>query len=210
MAHRATSPSKKQRNAPTIASATMSEPVATEAPRRGRKAKSTPPEQAEPSLTDIFFPGGNEPTDTGAKVGSGPPVRAQRGRKPKAQPDEQASALMAADSHIQAESPNPELTPNTDGEPSDTLADSGASPSSRKKRRRRTIQSERQPEASTVAAAASQPMQQAAARWDADSGTATFDWASIEQVAAADGPNQAMAKLLLAARAEGANSRWPF
>jgi hypothetical protein len=31
----------------------------------------------------------------------------------------------------------------------------------------------------------------------------------IEQVAASDGPNQAMAKLLLAARAEGANSRWP-
>ncbi len=49
-----------------------------------------------------------------------------------------------------------------------------------------------------------------AARWDANTGTATFDWPAIEQVAAASGPNQGMAQLLLAARAEGANSRWPF
>lgn len=49
-----------------------------------------------------------------------------------------------------------------------------------------------------------------AARWNADTGTASFDWPVIEAVAATAGPNQAMAKLLLAARAEGANSRWPF
>ncbi|MGI4952353.1 MAG: hypothetical protein ACRYGM_11140 [Janthinobacterium lividum] len=49
-----------------------------------------------------------------------------------------------------------------------------------------------------------------AVRWDVETGTATFDWPAIEQVAGTPGPNQAMAKLLLAARAEGANSRWPF
>jgi len=49
-----------------------------------------------------------------------------------------------------------------------------------------------------------------AASWDAVTGMATFDWPAIEQVAGTPGPNQAMAKLLLAARAEGANSRWPF
>jgi hypothetical protein len=49
-----------------------------------------------------------------------------------------------------------------------------------------------------------------AARWDPVTGTPTFDWPRIEQVAATEGPNQSMAKLLLAARAEGANSRWPF
>ena len=56
------------------------------------------------------------------------------------------------------------------------------------------------------AAAASKP----AAQWDPDAGTVQFDWAEIEQTASQPGPNQVMAKLLVAARAEGANSRWPF
>ena len=50
----------------------------------------------------------------------------------------------------------------------------------------------------------------AAARWDRTTDMASFDWPAIERVAAQDGPNQAMAKLLLAARAEGANARWPL
>jgi len=37
-----------------------------------------------------------------------------------------------------------------------------------------------------------------------------FDWPAIERTASQDGPNQGMAKLLIAARAEGANSRWPL
>lgn len=49
-----------------------------------------------------------------------------------------------------------------------------------------------------------------AARWDAAAGTVQFDWPEIEQTALRPGPNQAMAKLLIAARAEGASSRWPF
>ncbi len=51
---------------------------------------------------------------------------------------------------------------------------------------------------------------QPAARWDLASDRVTFDWPAIERTAAQDGPNQAMAKLLVAARAEGANSRWPL
>ena len=49
-----------------------------------------------------------------------------------------------------------------------------------------------------------------AARWDRTADTVQFDWPEIEQTAAQDGPNQVMAKLLVAARAEGANSRWPL
>lgn len=198
--------------AQTGSSARISEPAGAEAPRRGRKATSTISEPVEPSLTDIFFPGGEEPAETGAEVGASLPIKARRGRKPEAQPDEQAPASMAADNGVQAESPPSELTPNSDGEPSDVPIESSASPSAspRKTRHRRNTHGEGQPEVSVDTAAAPQPMQQAAARWDADIGTATFDWPSIEQVAAADGPNQAMAKLLLAARAEGANSRWPF
>ena len=49
-----------------------------------------------------------------------------------------------------------------------------------------------------------------AARWDRATGVVGFDWAAIEQLAAQGGSNQGMAKLLVAARAEGAGSRWPF
>jgi len=49
-----------------------------------------------------------------------------------------------------------------------------------------------------------------AARWDKATDAVRFDWPEIERTAAQPGPNQGMAKLLVAARAEGANSRWPF
>jgi len=49
-----------------------------------------------------------------------------------------------------------------------------------------------------------------AAHWDRQTDTVQFDWPEIERTAAQHGPNQAMAKLLVAARAEGANSRWPL
>ncbi len=51
---------------------------------------------------------------------------------------------------------------------------------------------------------------QPAAQWDRATDTVRFDWPAIERTAAANGPNQGMARLLLAARAEGANSRWPL
>lgn len=57
-----------------------------------------------------------------------------------------------------------------------------------------------------VDATASKP----AAQWDHATDTAQFDWSEIERTASQQGPNQVMAKLLIAARAEGANSRWPF
>ena len=50
----------------------------------------------------------------------------------------------------------------------------------------------------------------AAAEWNQATDTVTFDWTAIERTAAQAGPNQVMAKLLVAARAEGANSRWPL
>jgi len=51
---------------------------------------------------------------------------------------------------------------------------------------------------------------QPAAGWDHALDTVSFDWPEIERTAAQDGPNRAMAKLLVAARAAGANSRWPL
>ena len=49
-----------------------------------------------------------------------------------------------------------------------------------------------------------------AAQWDKATDAVRFDWPEIERTASQDGPNQVMAKLLVAARAEGANSRWPL
>ena len=51
---------------------------------------------------------------------------------------------------------------------------------------------------------------QPAALWDRATDTVRFDLVAIEQTASREGPNQAMAKLIVAARAEGANSRWPL
>ena len=51
---------------------------------------------------------------------------------------------------------------------------------------------------------------QPAAQWDHATDTVRFDWPAIEQVASRDGPHQGTAKLLVAARAQGANSRWPL
>ena len=209
MARRATSSSKKQTNALTIAAAKSSEPVAAETPRRGRKAKAVALEQVEPSLADSFFPGGQEAADTGAEIGSSPPAKARQGRKPKAHSDAGMPATLDADTENAALKPVPS---SGDDEPSDVQTDSTAllSTSPRKTPRRRDAQGELPTKASTDAAAASQQAHSSAAKWDANTGRTTFDWPAIEQVAASDGPNQAMAKLLLAARAEGADSRWPF
>ena len=49
-----------------------------------------------------------------------------------------------------------------------------------------------------------------AAQWDRATDTVQFDWPEIERTASQVGPNQVMAKLLVAARAEGARSRWPL
>ncbi len=213
MARRATSSSKKQTNAQTRAAAKPSEPAAAETPRRGRKAKSVMPEQMEPSLADSFFPGGQEAADTGAEVGSSPPAKARRGRKPKEHPDAKMLATIDADTGVDTANTPFEVIPSRgDDEQSDGQTDSTAvlSASPRKTRRRRDAQGESPTKASTDAVAASEQAQSSAARWDANTRTTTFDWPVIEQVAASDGPNQAMAKLLLAARAEGASSRWPF
>ena len=72
---------------------------------------------------------------------------------------------------------------------------------------------------SPVAAPAEQPpatprepaaKAQPAVHWDHATDTVRFDWPAIEQVASRDGPHQDTAKLLIAARAQGANSRWPL
>ena len=142
-----------------------------------------------------------------------PSAKARRGRKPKAdaittQSADAADAAMSAEPEALAPEPS---TPEPDSEPELPALEAEAPkppPSPRKTRRNR------EPEASAPPPldVADEPPAEthAAAQWHAETGTVTFDWPAIEQVAAAEGPNQPMAKLLLAARTEGATSRWPF
>lgn len=59
-------------------------------------------------------------------------------------------------------------------------------------------------------ASESADLAQPAAQWDRATDAVRFDWTAIQQTASREGPNQVLAKLLVAARAEGANSRWPL
>lgn len=143
-----------------------------------------------------------------------PSAKARRGRKPKAdaittESPDSADAAMS----VEPESPAPEPMAPEPSEPELPAREAKAPkpPSSPRKTRRN-----REPEASApppLDIADEAPVESpapAAAQWHAETGTVTFDWPAIEQAAASEGPNQPMAKLLLAARTEGATSRWPF
>jgi len=110
------------------------------------------------------------------------PAPLRRGRKPK-----------------QPAGPMTTFTPQVDdaagGGPRQPDADLGGS----------TVEAA-QPSAEMDASTPTRP----AAQWDRAADTVRFDWPEIERTAAREGPNQGMAKLLVAARAEGANSRWPL
>lgn len=142
-----------------------------------------------------------------------PSAKARRGRKPKTdavttESPDTADAAMS----VEPESPAPEPMAPEPAEPELPVRQAKASkpPSSP-----RTTRRNREPEASApppldIPDEAPAEAHASAAQWHPETGTVTFDWPAIEQAAAAEGPNQPMAKLLLAARTEGATSRWPF
>lgn len=214
MARRTTSPTKNRAASRRTADTDTPKQTAAEGPRRGRKAKLAEASAAQMSAVDAFFPGGAD--DVGASDTDPTPnelIKAGRGRKPKAQPS--AEPLTTADAVADAIG-----SPTTDGGDAvenEAASNEVATPESEPpsvppspKRRGPQKRAETPSPVSTETGAVPSPSATPAARWDAETGTATFDWPSIEKVAAAEGPNQTMAKLLLAARAEGANSRWPF
>ena len=187
MARRATS-STKGRTAPQGPAA---EPAAAKAQRRGNEPKLRDMPPADMSVTDAFFPGAEEPVASAAGSASNQPAKARRGRKPR-------SIELAAEISTTGDDGAQEITAPVEAiqaAEKNAGTDSVAAPAAR---------------SSTSLASVAPKAASSAARWNADTGMASFDWPVIEAVAATTGPNQAMAKLLLAARAEGANSRWPF
>jgi len=182
--------------------------------RRGRKPKAdaTLPEPVMAGGTDAV---GIEPAEAEAvtDVAVEQPVQGRRGRAPKHQAGTAISSVFQSDAgqHMVADvdpleaaaGPTPAGDNPSIAEMADPVSASDDSDAS---------SSAAGPDSDTAgplgrsAAAPETP----AAQWDRATDTVRFDWAEIERTASQDGPNQAMAKLLVAARAEGANSRWPL
>lgn len=232
MARRVTSSSRTRTARKQTAPDFVTEQSPVVPSRRGRKPKGHDVPSAELSLPDAFFPGGDEPTPEAAKPDMEPPAKARRGRPPKTQPVPEQTGT--SDNTAPAMGETAEHADATKGsEPFNSTAETVLEPATETSpvaKARRGRQPKTKPIQPSSATPAAQPAHAAAmvapagdqhgakvaisgpsaARWDSATGTATFDWPTIERVAATEGPNQAMARLLLAARAEGANSRWPF
>ena len=185
--------------------------------RRGRKPKAAASAEPLATMDSDDAAGGSADADGSIADPVRAPVRKRPGPKPKqraggdaaaplqngagAKPGRKARASDAAPDPMSAADSRPDA--GTDGqqdqlrdpepatpEPTSASAASNAVPSG----------------SSQNAATSAQP----AAQWDRAADTMRFDWVEIERTASQDGPNQVMAKLLVAARAEGATSRWPL
>ena len=186
--------------------------------RRGRKQLQLDEMQpTELSPADAVVADNGAPAPENAVSETALPAKARRGRKPK--------VLFALET---AEAGAAGMVANSDDQTSVVEAvDLVPAPVPVKARRKRTINSQpSQPQSASQAEpiddletaaslarevdAGTPAVTSSVAKWNAAMGTISFDWPAIEQTAAVEGPNQVMAKLLLAARAEGANSRWPF
>ncbi len=216
---------RKPKNQPSTAAvaALPAEKVAamieTLAPaRRGRKATVA---ASLPELPSTMDSGDMTAGSVEADVQGADPIKAPGrkvlGRKPKpSAPVAVATALQANAGGRREPKPRKakaEATPDPveDGVPgSEALphADSAANGNLAPASAARDLSSDdaHQPLPSLNAPAPAKP----AAYWDGATNAVQFDWPVIEQTASHEGPNQGMAKLLVAARAEGANSRWPL
>ena len=186
--------------------------------RRGRKARAAALSFASPAAADIGSPAVN---NAGADASEAGPAKALGrkglGRKLKRAAGGEAAPLIqdgAAEPQDQAPR-QPKAEAGSDLIEADAPAAAAASQADAATDSD-TVQPDRDPVSSVSEAAPSFPEAEAsvpeksAAHWDRTTDRVQFDWPAIERVAAQDGPNQALAKLLVAARAEGAQSRWPF
>ena len=167
--------------------------------RRGRKAKADAP-SPEPAA-----PGHDDMAASGADADGAAQAEAPRRKGPNRSPKPPATAAAASLSKDSA----PERVGNEmlgHEEKSQTGNDTSTDPVPMDTARAMPGDDAQPPVPGLDALSSTQP----AAHWDRAMDAVRFDWPSIERTAAQEGPNQGMAKLLVAARAEGANSRWPF
>jgi hypothetical protein len=188
--------------------------------RRGRKPKAAASPEPLATMDSDDATGGSTDADGSIADPVAAPLRKRPGRKPK----QQASAVEAvpllhsaeATSGQKAQAPDaaPEpmsaadrrLDAGTDGQQDQQEQLRGPEPATPEPTSASAASNTAPSGSSQNAAASAKP----AAQWDRATDTVRFDWTEIERTASQDGPNQVMAKLLVAARAEGANSRWPL
>jgi hypothetical protein len=186
--------------------------------RQGRKLKAAALSFASPAAADVGNPATDDAGADASKAGpTKAPGRKGQGRKPKqAAGAEAAPSIQDGAAEPQGQTSRPpeaEAIPDLieDGSPTTAAASQAETAGDSD-----SVQPDRDPVSSADGAAQSVPEAEAsvpaapAAHWDRATDRVQFDWPAIERVAAQDGPNQGMAKLLVTARAEGAGSRWPF
>ncbi len=188
--------------------------------RRGRKPKADASAEPLATMNSDDAVGGSADADGSITGLVAAPLRRRPGPKPKQRAGAAKAAPLQEDavakagrkasaSHATAE-PMPvaddKLDAGMDGQRSRPQQVLGPKPVTQEG-------TSRPGDGDAASAASSQDMatsSQPAAHWDRASDTVRFEWLEIERAAAQAGPNQVMAKLLVAARAEGANSRWPL
>ena len=185
--------------------------------RRGRKPKAAASPEPLATMDSDDAVGGSVDADGSITDPVTAPVRKRPGPKPK----QRAGTAEAASLRDDAE-PTPEQeaqAPDADLEPMPAAGDKPDADVAGQQEQvddqgPATLQATPDPAASDAASSGSSQnaaaSAQPAAQWDRKTDTVQFDWAEIEHTASQDGANQVMAKLLVAARAEKANSRWPL
>jgi len=205
--------------APALPAAKVAAMIETLAPaRRGSKTTTAASLPELPSVADsLDLAAGSVEADVQGADPIKAPGRKALGHKPKSSAPAAVAALLqnnagehqrpkprkakaeATPDAVEDGVPGSEALPHTDSAASGTLAPPSAA---------RDLSSDdaHQSLLGLNAPAPAKP----AAHWDRATNAVQFDWPAIEQTASHDGPNQGLAKLLVAARAEGANSRWPL
>jgi len=186
--------------------------------RRGRKPKAAALPATVPTVEDDHTASAVVDATAAAPGESSTPARGRRGRKPgpRADATEPALPLAAGTDRVAAEASPPADGPEPAGDDGDAMIAEMAVPVSGEPDGDAGPEEHEDaaPQAGDVVPPSLPADKSApatpAARWDRASDTVSFDWPAIERTAAQQGANQAMAKLLLAARAEGAQARWPL
>jgi hypothetical protein len=188
--------------------------------RRGRKPKAAASPEPLATMDSDDAAGGSADADGSIADPIAAPVRKRPGPKPKqraggdaaaplrkgagAKPGRKARASDATPDPMSAADSRPDV--GTDGQQDQQEQRRGPEPATLEPTSASAASNAAPSGSSQNAATSAQP----AAQWDRATDTVRFDWAEIERTASQDGPNQVMAKLLVAARAEGATSRWPL
>ena len=188
--------------------------------RRGRKPKGAASPEPLATMDSDDAVAGSADTDGSIADPVAAPVRKRPGPKPKQQAGGDAAAPLRKGARAKSgqkarasdATPDPmsaaDSRPDagTDGQQDQQEQLRGPKPGTPKPTSASAASNAAPSGSSQNAATSAQP----AAQWDRATDTVRFDWAEIEHTASQDGPNQVMAKLLVAARAEGASSRWPL